>query len=147
MLARAIPLAILVLAGLYIVVALKLPLGTMSRPGAAFFPLLVGVFAVIVGAGSLVTARTATPVARGEAELDAPARRRRVAVSVLALVGFCALVPWAGYPVTAVVFVAVVLRYLGASWVGAITMGVVSAAASYGLFGILLDVPLPRGPW
>jgi hypothetical protein len=25
--------------------------------------------------------------------------------------------------------------------------GVLSSAGSYGLFAVLLDVPLPRGPW
>jgi len=40
-----------------------------------------------------------------------------------------------------------VLRYLGARWTTALLTGVLSAAGSYGLFAVLLDVPLPRGPW
>ena len=44
-------------------------------------------------------------------------------------------------------FVAIVLRYLGAGWTAALLTGVLSAAGSYVLFAVLLDVPLPRGPW
>jgi hypothetical protein len=70
-----------------------------------------------------------------------------VIVSVIALVAFCLVLPWIGYPAAAFGFVAVVLRYLGAGWTAALLTGVLSAAGSYGLFAVLLDVPLPRGPW
>ena len=80
------------------------------------------------------------------AGLDA-ASRRRVVISVVALAAFCLGLPWAGYPAAAFAFVVVVLRYLGARWTTALLMGVLSSAGSYGLFAVLLDVPLPRGPW
>ena len=68
-------------------------------------------------------------------------------ISVVALAAFCLALPWVGYPVAACAFVAVVLRYLGARWPAALLTGVLSSAGSYGLFAVLLDVPLPRGPW
>jgi len=68
-------------------------------------------------------------------------------ITVLALVAFCLVLPWVGYPAAAFGFVAVVLRSLGARWTTALVTGALSSAGSYGLFAVLLDVPLPRGPW
>jgi len=146
MLERALPLALLVAAGVYLVFALRLPLGAIARPGAGFYPVIVAVFALAVAVALTVSAfRGAAPAERGE-RLP-PAARRRVAVSVAALAAFCLALPWVGYPAAAFGFVAVVLRYLGGRWSTALFTGALSSAGSYGLFATLLGVPLPRGPW
>ena len=147
MLARAVPLVLLAAAGVYLAFALRLPFGAAARPGAGFYPVIVAVFAVIVALAA--TASAFRDVPRGEAdaaELDGAARRR-VVISVVALAAFCLALPWVGYPAAALAFVTVVLRYLGARWTTALLTGVLSAAGSYGLFAVLLDVPLPRWPW
>ena len=145
MLARAVPLVLLVVAGIYLTLAVRLPFGTAARPGAGFYPVIVAVFAVVV---ALAATASAFRGARGaEAVALAPASRRRVVISVMALVAFCFMLPWVGYPAAALGFVAVVLRYLGARWTTALLTGVLSSAGSYGIFAVLLDVPLPRGPW
>jgi len=146
-LARAVPLVLLAAAGVYLAFALRLPFGAAARPGAGFYPVIIAVFAVIVALAA--TASAFRDVPRGEAdaaELDGAARRR-VVISVVALAAFCLVLPWVGYPAAALAFVTVVLRYLGARWTTALLTGVLSAAGSYGLFAVLLDVPLPRGPW
>jgi len=146
-LARGVPLVLLVTASVYLVLALRLPFGAAARPGAGFYPVFVAVVAIIVALAATVNAFRNAPAATPNAvELDAPARRR-VVISVAALAAFCLALPWVGYPAAAFAFVAVVLRYLGARWVTALLWGVLSAAGSYGLFATLLDVPLPRGPW
>jgi putative tricarboxylic transport membrane protein len=146
-LARAVPLALLVAAGAYLVLSLQLPFGAAARPGAGFYPVMVAVFAVVVALGATTSAfRSAPGAAAAAVELDAAARRR-VVISVVALVAFCLALPWVGYPAAAFAFVTIVLRYLGARWTTALVAGVLSSAGSYGLFAVLLDVPLPRGPW
>jgi hypothetical protein len=147
-LARAVPLVLLVAAGVYLTLALRLPFGAAERPGAGFYPVIVAVFALVVALAATASAFRGVPGADGAAaaKLDA-ASRRRVVISVVALVAFCLVLPWVGYPLSAFAFVAVVLRYLGARWPTALLTGALSAAASYGLFATLLDVPLPRGPW
>jgi putative tricarboxylic transport membrane protein len=108
---------------------------------------MVAVFAVVVALGATTSAfRSAPGAAVAAVELDAAARRR-VVISVVALVAFCLALPWVGYPAAAFAFVTIVLRYLGARWTTALVAGVLSSAGSYGLFAVLLDVPLPRGPW
>jgi len=66
---------------------------------------------------------------------------------VAVLVGFCLLMPWIGYPLVAFAFVTVLLQRLGSAWRTAALVGAVTAVASFYAFGVLLDVPLPRGPW
>jgi putative tricarboxylic transport membrane protein len=142
-LARAVPLVLLAAAGVYLTLALQLPFGAAARPGAGFSPVFVAVFAIVVAlaatASAFRSARSTTAV-----DLDA-ASRRRVVLSVVALVAFCLVLPWVGYPAAAGAFVTVVLRCLGSRWTTALLIGVLSAAGSYGLFAVILDVPLPRG--
>jgi len=147
-LARAVPLVLLVAAGVYLTLALRLPFGAAERPGAGFYPVIVAVFALVVALAATASAFRSAPGAEGAAaaKLDA-ASRRRVVISVVALAAFCLVLPWVGYPASAFAFVAVVLRYLGARWPTALVTGALSSAASYGLFATLLDVPLPRGLW
>ena len=145
MLARIVPLVLLVAAGVYLTLALRLPFGGAARPGAGFYPVIVAVFAIVV---ALMATASAFRGGSGAVavELDA-ASRRRVVLSVVALVAFCLVLPWVGYPAAAFAFVTVVLRYLGGRWTTALLTGVLSSAGSYGLFAVLLDVPLPHGPW
>jgi hypothetical protein len=144
-LARAVPLVVLVAAGIYLTQALRLPFGAVARPGAGFYPVLVAVFAILVALAATARAFRSAP-ASAAVELDATARRR-VVISVVALAAFCLALPWVGYPAAAFAFVTVVLRYLGAGWTTALCTGALSAAVSYAIFAVLLDVPLPRGPW
>ena len=145
MLARAVPLVLLVVAAIYLTLAVRLPFGTAARPGAGFYPVIVALFAVAV---ALAATAGAFRGARGPEAVElTPDARRRVAISVAALIVFCLVLPWIGYPAAAFGFVAVVLRYLGARWTTALLAGVLSSAGSYGIFAVLLDVPLPRGPW
>jgi putative tricarboxylic transport membrane protein len=146
-LARAVPLVLLAAAGVYLILALRLPFGAAARPGAGFYPVIVAVFAIVVALAATASAFRSAPRAEAEAvALDASARRR-VVISVVALAAFCLALPWVGYPAAAFAFVAVVLRYLGSRWTTALLGGVLSSAGSYGLFAGLLDVPLPRGFW
>ena len=147
MLARAVPLVLLAAAGVYLTLALRLPFGGAARPGAGFYPVFVAVFAIVVALAATASAfRGARRTEADAVELDAAARRR-VVISVVALAAFCLALPCVGYPAAAFAFVAVVLRYLGGRWTTALLMGALSSAGSYGLFAVLLDVPLPHGPW
>ena len=146
MLARTVPVVLLAAACVYLTLALRLPFGAAAKPGAGFYPVIIGVFAICVTLAAAASAfRGVSPAVVGAQPVGAVARRR-VTISVVALAAFCLVLPWVGYPVAAFAFVAVVLHYLGAGWTTALLTGALSAAGSYGLFAALLDVPLPRGP-
>jgi putative tricarboxylic transport membrane protein len=150
MAARIVPLAVFVAAGFYLVQAAALPFGSVERPGAGFYPVIVAAFACVVGlvatARAFLTTPGVAPTAAPQETVD-PSARDRVVASVLALAGFCLVMPWIGYPLSALAFVAIVLRRLGSGWAPALAIAVLSAGTSYYLFAVLLDVPLPRGPW
>jgi putative tricarboxylic transport membrane protein len=148
MLERVVGLVVVVVAGVYLTLALALPYGTTARPGAGFFPTLVGIFACVVGVTmSAVAFRAPVSVAVGRERTRDAAARGRALSTVVVLIAFCALLPWIGYPLVAVGFVTVLLRRLGSAWHSAAITGIVTAAVSFYVFGVLLDVPLPRGPW
>jgi putative tricarboxylic transport membrane protein len=149
MVARLVPLVVVAAAGFYLMQAMRLPLGTAARPGAGFYPVAVGVFACVVALVASARAFLSPQGVRAEAPAGPidPARRRRVAGAVWALVAFCLIMPWIGYPVAAFGFVSVVLWRLGGRWQAALLAGALASAGSYYLFAALLGVPLPRGPW
>ncbi|HSL47911.1 MAG TPA: tripartite tricarboxylate transporter TctB family protein [Candidatus Deferrimicrobiaceae bacterium] len=141
---RLLALAVVAASGAYLLSALALPSGTPARPGPGFFPLAIGAFGAVMALVWTASAFRRSPTTA----LDhgtAVEGFGRVVATAGALVGFCVLLSWVGYPVAALVFVVVLLRWLGAGWRSALVIGVASAATSYYLFGVLLDVPLPRG--
>jgi hypothetical protein len=145
MLERILAVAVLVISGIYLVNGMVLPRGTAAQPGPGFYPIAVGMFGAAVALTWLVVAlRRAPALAGGRIEMP-PDGLRRAGIAAGLLVGFCLLLPWAGYPPAAFLFTSLLLRGLGASWPGASLVGLVTAVGSYYLFGVLLGVPLPRG--
>jgi putative tricarboxylic transport membrane protein len=145
MVERAVALAVLVACGVYLASGWTLTLGTIARPGPGLYPLAVGVFGALVATAWVVTAFRRAPAAVPGGTLAAQGRGR-VGVTAGLLVGFCFLLPWVGYPLAAFLFTGLLLRGLGATWVAALAVAVACAVVSYYLFGVLLGVPLPRGP-
>lgn len=144
---RAWALGFLVASGAYLAAALAFPFGGVAKPGPGFFPVGVGVFLCLVAAASMIGRRRTTPAGAGVATLSRDARAR-VSATILGLVAFCLLLPWLGYPVCAFLFIALLLRRLGgARWPGVVITAVLGALVSYYVFGVLLGVPLPAGPF
>jgi hypothetical protein len=148
MIERVVALVMFAASAIYLVHALRMPLGVAARPGPGFYPVAVGVFATVVALVLLTLAVRGRPraVAPGSTE-PAPEDRRRVWLAVATLAAFCFLMPWVGYPLAALLFVATMLRQLGAGWRGALLTALLSAEGSYFLFADLLGVTLPRGLW
>jgi putative tricarboxylic transport membrane protein len=145
MIERAVAVAVLVGCGVYLATGWSLPLGTAARPGPGFYPMAVGMFGASVALAWVVTAFRRAPAAASPAG-SIPEGRGRVGTAAALLVGFCVLLPWLGYPLVAFLFTGLLLRGLGAKWPAALMIGLASAVASYYFFGMLLGVPLPRGP-
>jgi putative tricarboxylic transport membrane protein len=151
MLDRALPALVLAGAVFYLLQSVQLPFGSAARPGAGFYPVVIATFACVVGlvttAVSFVGRRPEPERATAVVDPAASTRRRRVLITTAALLFFCVVMPWVGYPLAAAAFGVATLVGLGSRWWAATSIGVVSAAGSYYLFAVLLDVPLPRGPW
>lgn len=152
MIERVLALALLAASGVYVANAWMLPMGTAARPGAGSYPLAVGIFGGIVALAWVVLAlRRARAAPDLESAAVLPAERRdaaagrRVAITAGLLIAFCWLLPLAGYPIAAFLFVALLLRGLNAGWAPATLIALLTAAVSHYVFGTLLGVPLPAG--
>ena len=138
---RLLALVVVAASGGYLLSALGLPAGSTARPGPGFFPVVVALVWT-ASAFRRAPARRAAEPASDHAPAEATGR---VLATAAALIAFCLLLPWIGYPVASLLFVTLVLRWLGAGWRMAVLTGVGSAVVSYYLFAVLLSVPLPRG--
>lgn len=136
--------AALLLSGLYLVLSLRLPLGRVEEPGPAFFPLLTG---LLVLAGGLGLVGEALRGQQKPASVE-PRAARRVGVAVIALIGFCLALPFAGYPASMFGLLLVTLRLFGLSrWTVAAAASLILTAVSWWVFASVLAVPLPVGRW
>ena len=136
--------AALLLSGLYLVLSLRLPLGTVEEPGPAFFPLLTGLLLLAGGLG------LAGEVRRGHHQPragEASSPRRAGAVAAV-LTGFCVALPLVGYAASIFGLLLVTLRLFGLSrWTAAAAAALALTAASWYVFAAVLGVPLPAGRW
>lgn len=133
-------------AGLYLLEASSLPAGSLQRPGAAAFPVVVGVGLGLVSVAVLVEALRKRHVPTEGAELPRKADVRRAALIAGATVVLVAVLPVIGVFLAAAVFIAMTVRFLGGSrWWTAGLAGALISGAIYLLFVLYLRVPLPNG--
>ncbi len=139
-----IVVCVLGLDAVYLAEALRYPLGAPSRPGAAFYPLLVGALVAISAVATAVEEWRGGP-APAVPWPDRPALRRVMALTGAAL-SYVVLLPYAGHVIASIPVTVISLRVMGLRpWP---VLGAVAALlilGSYYLFGVLLMVPFPAG--
>lgn len=115
-----------------------------SGPESGLFPLIGAL--IIMGAGSVLFVRPSTRATAPE--LPRGAGLRRIAGIVAGLAVMAVALPYAGFALTAALTMMVLLRTSGdTSWLGSIALALVSVALVLWLFGHVLGMALPRGPW
>jgi putative tricarboxylic transport membrane protein len=140
--ARLVP-AVFLLVGLWICLeALQLPIGSVRAPGPGLFPLLLGLAFSLLSLGLLALSWRADPAEAGEV---GPVRRE-----VLYLIGAIFAAAWlferAGFLLTMVAFLAIVLKALAQlRWPAAVAAAAIGGAAAYLLFDRVLLIALPSG--
>jgi putative tricarboxylic transport membrane protein len=136
----------LLAAVVYLGLAVRMPFGEMDQPGAAVFPIVVG---VILALASLATLREGWQMNRN-AQIDLPAGvgLGRLAGLIGLLLGYVVVLPWLGQIVSSMVFCAVLMRVLsGLGWTRIVVYSAIIAIGLYALFVRLLQVPMPLGMW
>lgn len=136
--------AFLVLVGLFVVWERRvLPLGTASRPGPGYVPLLLAVLLIILG---LIL------IARGKQAKELRSVSWTEAPHALAILGCCVFVSLfmetIGYRLTLLLTLGFLFGYVERikPWLTLVlTMGF--SLGTFWLFDSLLRVPLPRGEW
>lgn len=141
--AGLVAVVFILLGGWICLEALQVPFGSFRMPGAGFFPLLIGltlsVLSLVFLGLQLLGNTTAAPQVL-------PAR-----AEVCHLVGAIFAAVWlferAGYVLTMVLFLGVVLKVLGKlSWVTTIGLALAGSLAAYVVFSRVLMIALPSGP-
>lgn len=134
--------------------AQALPRWSFDGPGTGLFPLALSIIAIALSALVLITERRqAEPLESDDSEavasydLAAPAERRVFHFYLLALALLVVGSWWAGFIVTAIAVVIVIMRFgEGVRWRATlITAALVALVGQLG-FGWLLQVSLPEGP-
>jgi putative tricarboxylic transport membrane protein len=115
-----------------------------SGPESGLFPLIAGL--IIMGSGVVLLFRPSTRAA-------APAFPRGAALGrILGVVAGLAVMaigmPYLGFAATGAVTMIILLRTVeDTGWAAAIALALASVAAVVWLFGHVLGMALPRGPW
>jgi putative tricarboxylic transport membrane protein len=133
---------LLITIGIAVIVwSIRLKVGTLLRPLAGFFPLLVGVG--IIGLSLILLFRAW--LGRGGA-LKAYGEWQRPVIMLAALAVYAVLLEPLGYIASTIFIAMVTLRILGVmSWKVIILSSVVLSVSVYYLFTRLLGVELPAG--
>ena len=131
-------------AAVYLGLAVRLPFGEMDQPGAAIFPVVVG---VILTFASLTTLWEGRRLDRDErVEAPAGADLRRLWSLVAALLGYLVALPWVGQIISSMVFCALIMRVLSdLGWTRIVAYSLIISIGLYIVFVRLLQVPMPHG--
>ncbi len=115
-----------------------------SGPESGLFPLISAL--IIMGAGSVLFVRPSTRATAPQ--LPRGAALRRIAGIVACLAVMAVALPHAGFALTGALTMMILLRTTGdTSWLGSIALALASVAIVVWLFGHVLGMTLPRGPW
>lgn len=124
----------------------KLPYAVDAVPGPGFLPLWLSLG--IIALGLVLTVQGLRTAAAAREVVEWPERDgwRRIAIVVVALAAGLWLLEPLGFLLVMVLYVAVVGFGLGMrSWRVLVPVSLLVAVALYGIFGLWLRVPLPKG--
>ena len=115
-----------------------------SGPDSGLFPLIAAV--IIMGSGVTLLLQRSSLAASPDFPRGAALWRVGGVTAGLALVAFG--IPYLGFSITGAITMLILLRTVEqSSWTMSVLLALVSVAAVVWLFGHLLGMPLPRGPW
>jgi putative tricarboxylic transport membrane protein len=136
--------AVLTLLALFVVwESRRLPLGTLRTPGPAYTPVLLAALLALFGLVLFAFGGRAPRLA------EAGWQEWRHVVAIFGVCTFAALaLERIGYRLTVAIMLLAILRLVEQkATVVALAFAIVVAQASFFLFGSVLRVPLPRGPF
>jgi putative tricarboxylic transport membrane protein len=125
--------------------ASKLPFGRLSSPQAGFFPLILATFLAIFSL-LLMAQAISEPKEPSRASRRGSAIWKRIVLAVGALFVFGVLFESLGYVMSTFLFIAFLLRAVEQQkWSLVVVVAFFTSLATYLVFGLLLNTPLPGG--
>ena len=128
----------------YLGLSFQFPFGQLDQPGAAVFPIMVGVILILA---SLATMWEGWQMDKTVlVELPAGEDRKRVLSLIGLLLGYFITLPWLGQITSSTLFLILLMRVLSElSWPRLVVYSLAMSLALYAVFIFLLKVPMPRG--
>jgi putative tricarboxylic transport membrane protein len=139
--------AVLILSGVAALVSVRqMRVGFVAEFQPRLFPAVIGLLLIVVGALAAVTAWRSPP--RVLAEWPAPDRAKRIAVILLSVAAYVAVINLVGMPLATFMVVSFEVWYLGSyRWYVPIAVGLCAAAILYFVFMVGLGLTFPASPF
>jgi putative tricarboxylic transport membrane protein len=138
---RVLGLGALLLAGAVCLTALGYGIGRPNAPGAGFWPFLVALIMAGLGAALAIRPDRSTP-----APSETGANRKGFWIALGSMGLFVPMLVPLGYPTSMVLLLVIQLRWVERrSWTTALLVASAASIVSFGVFRLLLHVPLPAG--
>jgi len=139
---------VLIFGGITTLFSLQMPIGTFRLAGPGLFPLILGIFLMILSGVFLLNIFRKRYKESGKKQFDEETHGS--ARNLIFFLGTMALATLffnpLGYPLISFLLMVALLRILGSRrWTVNILLSVVTAAVSYLLFVGWLKIPLPKG--
>jgi putative tricarboxylic transport membrane protein len=134
--------------GITALLSLRMPIGTFRAAGTGLFPLLLGIFLMILSGVFLLNLSWQKKKEPGEKEFkkEIPGSTKNIILFLGAMASATLFLNPLGYPLISFLLMVALLRILGTRrWTTNIFLSLVTAAASYLLFVGWLKIPLPKG--
>ena len=128
--------------------SLQMPIGTFRAAGTGLFPLILGIFLILLSGAFLLNLylREKKELGRKQPEMEAHGSARNVILFLGTMALATLFLNPLGYPLVSFLLMVALLRTLGTRrWTFNILLSLVTAAASYFLFVGWLKIPLPKG--
>jgi putative tricarboxylic transport membrane protein len=139
---------LLIFGGITVLLSLQMPIGTFRAAGTGLFPLILGIFLIILSGVFLLNLYLRKKKEPGKMELETGTPG--TAWNLILFLGTMALATLffnpLGYPLVSFLLMVALLRILGTRrWAINILLSLATAAAAYFLFVGWLKIPLPKG--
>lgn len=139
--------AVLILCGVAALVSVRqMRVGFVAEFQPRLFPAVIGLLLIVVGALAAVSAWRSPP--RVLAEWPAPDRAKRIAVILVSVAAYVAVINLVGMPLATFMVVSFEVWYLGSyRWYVPIAVGLCAAAILYFVFMVGLGLTFPASPF
>lgn len=139
---------ILIFGAITTILSLRMPIGTFRAAGTGMFPLILGIFLMVLSGVFLLNVLLGREKESGKTEFQT--KTSGSARNLILFLGAMALATLLfnslGYPLISFLLMVALLRILGTKrWTVNILLSLVTATASYFLFVGWLKIPLPKG--
>ncbi|HSR11865.1 MAG TPA: tripartite tricarboxylate transporter TctB family protein [Thermodesulfobacteriota bacterium] len=127
------------------IVSYRLSLGTLHSPGPGMLPFILGSLLLVISLPILIHSIPAS-AGKGEPGIWSGIEKKNVVIIVAALIAYALFLEKAGFLLTAFLFLLVLFWVFDPRrWILALGVSLLTAAVTYTLFVLILQVELPPG--